>query len=75
MIDIPEARQRDCREKSTVWTDLMEYWELLDYVSGSVSQRNVAVDDDYSVLITDMSEAFQVLMYAYLYLGIIQRAR
>jgi len=43
---------------------------IIDYKSGSVSQRNVAIDDDYSVLITDYerSKAFQVLMYAYLYL-------
>jgi ATP-dependent helicase/DNAse subunit B len=43
---------------------------IIDYKSGSVSQRNVAINDDYSVLTTDYerSKAFQVLMYAYLYL-------
>jgi hypothetical protein len=30
----------------------MEYQEFIDYKSGSVSQRNVAVED-YSVLIID----------------------
>ncbi|WP_194851766.1 PD-(D/E)XK nuclease family protein [Nonlabens antarcticus] len=43
---------------------------IIDYKSGSVNQRNVAVDNDYSVLISDYerSKAFQVLMYAYLYM-------
>ncbi|BAO54611.1 PD-(D/E)XK nuclease family protein [Nonlabens marinus] len=43
---------------------------IIDYKSGSVTQRNVAIDNDYSVLKNDYerSKAFQVLMYAYLYL-------
>jgi hypothetical protein len=43
---------------------------IIDYKTGSVTQRNVAINDDYQVLSEDYerSKAFQVLMYAYLYL-------
>lgn len=43
---------------------------IIDYKTGSVNQRNVSIDTDYSILTTDYerSKAFQVLMYAYLYL-------
>jgi hypothetical protein len=70
MIDIPEIGNVRLHGKVDRVDRLDGVLRIIDYKSGSVSQRNVAVDDDYSVLITDYerSKAFQVLMYAYLYL-------
>jgi hypothetical protein len=69
-IDIPEIGSVRLHGKVDRVDRVDGVLRIIDYKSGSVSQRNVAVDDDYSVLITDYerSKAFQVLMYAYLYL-------
>jgi ATP-dependent helicase/DNAse subunit B len=69
-IDIPEIGSVRLHGKVDRVDRVDGVLRIIDYKSGSVSQRNVAVDTDYSVLITDYerSKAFQVLMYAYLYL-------
>ena len=68
-IDLPEIGQIKLHGKVDRVDSLDGILRIIDYKSGSVNQRNVSIDDDYNVLIEDYerSKAFQVLMYAYLY--------
>ncbi len=69
-IEVPEVGSVRLHGKVDRVDQLNGDLRIIDYKSGSVDQRNVAIDDDYSVLRDsyERSKAFQVLMYAYLYL-------